>query len=366
MAETASQVQYKSPLHKMTQTTPTCLWNDSAAIEELTYSIENGAVGATCNPSIAVSVLKQELPVWKVRILELAERFPQATEDEIAWMVVEEMSANAAKLLKPIFDREKGRNGRLSIQTDPRNYRNSDAMLTQAIHFSELAPNMIVKIAATRAGIVAIEEATYRGISINATVSFTLPQTIAVAEAVERGLKRSEAEGLEISTMGPVCTIMVGRLDDWLKVLLDKHNLSVDPGYLEWAGVAVFKKAYKIYRERGYRLRLLSAAFRNHMHWSEFIGGDVVISPPCAWQKRYNASDIEVINRIDTPVDAKIVDTLLSKFPDFERAYTENGLSHEEFDTFGSTRRTLRGFIGACAEMNGIVRDIILPNPDKE
>ena len=150
------------------------------------------------------------------------------------------------------------------------------------------------------------------------------------------------------------------------RCLLDKKNLSVDPGYLEWAGVAVFKKAYKIYRERGYRLRLLSAAFRNHMHWSEFIGGDVVISPPCAWQRRYNASDIEVINEIDTPVDAKIVDTLLSKFPDFERAYTENGLSHEEFDTFGSTRRTLRRFIAACAEMNGIVRDIILPNPDKE
>jgi transaldolase len=366
MAQTESHVTYKSPLFQMTQSTPTCLWNDSAAIEELAYSIEHGAVGATCNPSIAVSVLKQEMETWKVRIQELADIFPKATEDEIAWMIVEEMSANAAKLLKPIFDREKGRNGRLSIQTDPRNYRNPDAMLTQAIRFSKLAPNMIVKIAATRAGIVAIEEATYRGISINATVSFTLPQTIAVAEAVERGLKRREAEGLDISTMGPVCTIMVGRLDDWLKVLLDKNNLSVDPGYLEWAGVAVFKKAYKIYRERGYRLRLLSAAFRNHMHWSEFIGGDVVISPPCAWQKRYNASDIEVINRIDTPVDAKIVDTLLSKFPDFERAYTENGLSHEEFDTFGSTRRTLRGFIGACAEMNAIIRDVMLPNPDKE
>jgi transaldolase len=323
-------------------------------------------VGATCNPSIAVTVLKQEMPVWKGRILELAGAFPQATEDEISWMIVEEMSAKAAKLLKPIFDREKGRNGRLSIQTDPRNYRNSGAMLTQAIRFSRLAPNMIVKIAATRAGIIAIEEATYRGISINATVSFTLPQAIAVAEAVERGLKRREAEGLDISTMGPVCTIMVGRLDDWLKVLHDKKNLSVDPGYLEWAGVAVFKKAYKIFRERGYRLRLLSAAFRNHMHWSEFIGGDVVISPPCSWQRRYNASDIEVISRIDTPVDAKIVDTLMSKFPDFERAYTENGLTHEEFDSFGSTRRTLRQFISACAEMNEMVRDIILPNPDKE
>ena len=93
--------------------------------------------------------------------------------------------------------------------------------------------------------------------------------------------------------MGPVCTLMVGRLDDWLKVQMEKEQLSVDPGYLEWAGVAVFKKAYQIYQERGYRLRLLSAAFRNHMHWSEFIGGDVVISPPCGWQKRYNASDID-------------------------------------------------------------------------
>jgi transaldolase len=362
----ATQPLFKSPLHRMAQTTPTCLWNDSAAIDELTYSIEHGGVGATCNPVIAVSVLKKEMARWKPRILELARELPTATEDEISWRIVEEISANAAGLLRPIFERERGRNGRLSIQTDPRNYRNAEAMLTQALRFSQLAPNMIVKIAATHAGLTAIEEATYRGVSINATVSFTLPQAIAVAEAVERGLRRREAEGHDISQMGPVCTIMVGRLDDWLKVLHDKHNLSVDPGYLEWAGVAVFKKAYRIYRERGYRLRLLSAAFRNHMHWSEFIGGDVVISPPCAWQKRYNESDIEVVPRIDIPVDPRIVDTLLRKFPDFERAYNEDGLAPEEFDAFGSTRRTLRQFIAACAEMNAMIRDIILPNPDTE
>ncbi len=367
MAVTDTALQFKSPLHKMTQTTPTCLWNDSAAIEELTYSIEHGAVGATCNPSIAVERAEAgDAQPGSRAFSNLPRTLPTATEDEISWRIVEEISANAAQLLMPIFEREKGRNGRLSIQTDPRNYRNADAMLVQAIRFSQLAPNMIVKIAATRAGIPAIEEATYRGISINATVSFTLPQAIAVAEAVERGLKRREAEGLDISTMGPVCTLMVGRLDDWLKVLHDKHNLSVDPGYLEWAGVAVFKKAYKIYRERGYRLRLLSAAFRNHMHWSEFIGGDVVISPPCAWQKRYNESDIEVVSRIDTPVEPRIVETLLKKFPDFERAYSENGMKAEEFDTFGSTRRTLRQFIAACAEMNAIVRDVMLPNPDNE
>lgn len=366
MAQLQSALQYKSPLFQMTQTTQTCLWNDSSSIEELTYSIDHGAVGATCNPSIAVAVLKKEMAAWKPRIRELVREMPQVTEDEIAWKTVEEISANAARLLLPVFEREGGRNGRLSIQTDPRNYRNTEAMLAQAVRFNKLAPNMIVKIAATRAGLAAIEEATYRGISINATVSFTVPQAIAIAEAMERGFKRREAEGLDTKSMGPVVTLMLGRLDDWLKVLHDKENLSVDPGYLEWAGVAVFKQAYRIFRERGYRSRLLAAAFRNHMHWSELIGGEIVISPPCAWQRRYNESDIEVVSRIDTPVDPKIVDTLLRKFPDFERAYMENGLSPEEFDTFGATRRTLRQFIAACAEMNALVRDIMLPNPDSE
>ena len=360
----AIAVSYKSPLHEMTQTTPTCLWNDSASVQELEYSIEHGAVGATCNPVIVLSVLKKEISTWKPRIQELIQEFPTATEDVIAWQLVREISVKAASLLKPIFDQQRGKNGRLSIQTDPRLFRDTRSIVKQAIEFDALAPNMIVKIPVTRAGIAAIEEATYRGISINATVCFTLPQCIAVAEAVERGLKRRERAGKDISTMGPVCTIMVGRLDDWLRVLMEKNNITIDPGYLEWGGVAVFKKTYQLFQERGYRLRLLSAAFRNHMHWSEFIGGDVVISPPYSWQVRFNASDVEVRSRINKPVPVEIVDTLLRKFPDFIRAYNENAVSLDEFDSFGPTRRTLRQFISACHELDALVLDFLVPNPD--
>jgi transaldolase len=348
----------------MSQTTPTCLWNDSASVEELTYSMQHGAVGATCNPVIVLGVLKKELAAWKPRILELIEEAPDATADAIAWQIVREMSVKAARLLEPVFQDQRGRNGRLSIQTDPRLFRDTDAIVEQAQQFSDLAPNMIVKIPATRAGIPAMEEATYLGISVNATVCFSLPQCIAVAEAVERGLARREGEGKDISTMGPVCTLMVGRLDDWLKVVLDKRNLSVDPGYLEWAGVAVFKKTYRIFRERGYRLRLLSAAFRNHMHWSELIGGDVVISPPYAWQVRFNGSDIEVRPRIEEPVSAAVVETLLGKFPDFERAYREDGMTIDEFDAFAPSRRTLRQFIGACRDLESVILDCLVPDPD--
>ena len=360
----ATASSYKSPLYEMTQSTSTCLWNDSASLKELSYSVEHGAVGATCNPVIVLGVLKSELNVWRGRIQQLIAERATATEDEVAWQLVRDISVGAASLLKPIFDEQRGKNGRLSIQTDPRLFRDSRAILKQAIEFDALAPNMIVKIPVTRAGISAIEEATYQGISINATVCFTLPQCVAVAEAVERGLKRREHEGKQISTMGPVCTIMVGRLDDWLKVLAERNNIAIDPGYLEWAGVAVFKKTYHLFQQRGYRLRLLSAAFRNHMHWSELIGGDVVISPPYSWQLRFNASDIEVRPRIDEAVPARIVETLSRKFPDFCRAYNDDGLTISDFDTFGPTVRTLRQFISACHDLDGVVRDFLLPNPD--
>ena len=126
----------------------------------------------------------------------------------------------------------------------------------------------------------------------------------------------------------------------------------------------MFKKTYQLFRQRGYRLRLLSAAFRNHMHWSELIGGDVVISPPYSWQVRFNASDIRVHPRINNPVSTEIVETLLAKFPDFGRAYSENGLAPDEFDSFGPTLRTLRQFIQACYELDALVLDCLAPDPD--
>ena len=73
------EVSYKSPLHEMTETTPTRLWNDSADIDELKYSIDNGAVGATCNPVIAVGILKKHIAEWRPPIQSLLTELPTAT-----------------------------------------------------------------------------------------------------------------------------------------------------------------------------------------------------------------------------------------------------------------------------------------------
>ena len=355
------------PLLKyVAENTQTVLWNDSADPKELANAISWGAVGATCNPIIALTALKADKEYWTKRIKEFNKENPTATDDQIGWAMVEELSKNAAKLLEPAFEKYNGRNGRLSIQTDPRNFRNPKLLANQAIEFSKLAKNMIVKIPVTSEALTAFEEVTYQGVSINATVSFSVAQTIAVAEAVERGLKRREAEGLDISQMGPVCTIMVGRVDDWVKVSAEKSGVSIDPGVMEWAGVAVFRNAHKIYTERGYRTRLLSAAFRNHMHWSGIIGGDAVISPPYAWQVRINNSGITPnLNSVNEPVEARILEPMLEKLPEFRKMYEPTGLKPEEFTNFGATLRTLRGFLQSVNDLESFVRDVTVPNPDK-
>lgn len=354
----------RSPLQETVETTPTEYWNDSCSIEELTYAIERGAVGATTNPTIVLGVLKKEMPQWRDRINQIIRENPTWAEDQITWKLIEEMAVKGASLLYPIFQREKGKKGRLSIQTNPQFYRNADAIVEQAVHFSKLAPNMQVKIPATKAGIKAVEEAIYQGVSINATVSFCVPQSLAVAEAVERGLKRREAEGLSIDNISAVSTMMVGRLDDWMHVLEKRDGVIVTPGYPDWAGIACFKKAYGIFQERGYRTRLLAAAYRHHMHWSELIGGDISMTIPYDWQKLFNASDVEVKERFFDPVPTQIVDSLYSHFPDFQRAFDADGMTVDEFDSFGPTVRTLRTFIGSYHDLMGVVRDFMIPNPD--
>jgi transaldolase len=353
-----------TPLQQ-TVATGTDLWNDSSAPDELEYAIANGAVGATSNPPITLEVLKKEPDRWKARARELFTSFPTWSESHITWQIYEEIAVRGAAILQPIFERTAGAKGRLSIQTDPTLFRDSSAMLGQGMHFAGLAPNLQIKFPTTRAGLEAIEEATYRGVNINATVSFSVPQALAVGVAVERGLDRRAAEGLDNSALHPVCTIMVGRLDDWMKAIAERDGITLTPGVPDWAGVAAFKRAYGIYRERGYRARLLAAAYRHHLHWSQLIGGDIVLTMPHQWQVRFNASAVEVRPRIDDPVDPAVVAELCDRIPDFRRAYEPDGMTPEEFDSYGATVRTLRQFIAAYRDLQATIRDFILPNPDK-
>ena len=360
MTPTASE----SPLLRMTLETPTDWWNDSCHVDDLAHAVERGATGATSNPTIVLEVMQRGHEYWWPRVRELAQANPTWSEVELAWAVVDEMAVRGATVLQPVFDARGGRKGRQTVQTNPANYRDPARMTEQAVRLAGLAPNIQVKFPATAAGIDGIEEATFFGVNTMATVSFTVAQAIAAARAAERGLDRREAGGLDISDMAPIVVLMIGRLDDWMKALVERDGLAVDPAAPNWAGIAVFKRTYDIFQDRLYRSRLLAAATRHPLHWTELVGGDVAMTITPSWQARFNGSGIVPTPRMHVPVEPAIIAELAERIPDFGRAYEPDGLAPAEFERYGATARTLRAFIASYHDLLGVIREITLPNPD--
>lgn len=352
--------ELKGKLHETAVKYPdTDIWMDSCGSEELDYGLECGITGATSNPVIIGAVVKNELSYWEPRIKSLISSHSTYNEDEITWALIDEVGRERSQKLLPVFEQYQGKKGRLSIQTNAKFYRDKDKMVEQALHLNSLGRNMQVKMPASDAGIKAMEEATYRGVSINATVSFTVAQAVAVAEAVERGLKRRKEEGLFCGDMAPVCTIMIGRTDDWMKEYVAKNNLVVDPEILEWSGIAVIKEAYRIYQERGYTTRLLSAANRNHYHWSQLIGGDLCQTINYGWYKRLNSCDIKVVSRINNPVKPDYM-AALKELPEFIKSFDEHGMEAAEFEKYGAFRNTLSSFISGYEDLVHIIRSYMI------
>ncbi|GHV11158.1 hypothetical protein FACS1894219_01860 [Clostridia bacterium] len=351
--------QYKSPAHEMSQTTPTQFWNDSCSVSEIKYALEHGAVGATTNPVIVGQVLQNELENYRSDIKRLIAENPKATEDEITWLVNEFMAVKAAKLLEPVYDKYNGKAGCISIQTNTKFYRDADRIVGQAVYFNTLAKNLMVKMPVTEAGVIAIEESTYRGVTVNATVSFTVAQAVAAAEAIEHGLIRREKEGHDISHTQPMVTIMIGRVEDWLRIIKDEQKLNLSEEAIRYSGVAVLKNAYKIFEAKGYRARLLTAAYRSPLHWTEFFGGKVSMTMPHKWVKQFVESDVKVENRMNIPVAPNLMEELL-KVGEFRKAYEPDGLNLSEFTDFGATKRTLVQFLEGYDSAVAVIRDIMV------
>ena len=335
-------------------------WNDSCSLTELKDAVDHGATGATSNPVIVSAVIKAEPKIWTPVLDAIVKGNQTATEDEIAWLLIEEVGRQAAAILAPVHTQTKGRQGFLSMQVSPKYYANAARMIEHGKALAALAPNIAIKVPSTAAGVVAAEELVASGINVNATVSFTVSQAVTVGEAFERGLDRAAQNGADMTRLHPWMTLMVGRLDDLLQRVMVKEQIAIDPGHLAWAGVAVFKRAHAIFKERGFRSHLLAAAYRHHLHWSQLIGPGVVLTMPYPWWKQFEASDIEVEETLDRPVREEVIATLLRKFKDFHSAYDEGALAPDAFASFGASVHTLNQFLGGYQELLGLVRDRML------
>ena len=143
-------MEYLGKLHQAAVEFPqTDIWMDSCGEEELEYGLKRGIVGATSNPIIVGNVIKNELNIWEKRIKEMVVEMKDASEEDIAWELIYEIGALRSKKLLPVFEANKGKKGRLSLQVNAKYYRNKDKMVEQAVKINSLAPNMQVKIPAS-------------------------------------------------------------------------------------------------------------------------------------------------------------------------------------------------------------------------
>lgn len=119
-------MEYLGKLHQAAVEFPqTDIWMDSCGEEELEYGLKRGIVGATSNPIIVGNVIKNELNIWEKRIKEMVVEMKDASEEDIAWELIYEIGALRSKKLLPVFEANKGKKGRLSLQVNAKYYRNN-------------------------------------------------------------------------------------------------------------------------------------------------------------------------------------------------------------------------------------------------
>ena len=231
--------------------------------------------------------------------------------------------------------------GYCCAQTNPARPGLVESTITTAKKYAACGDNVVVKIPATKAGIEVIEHCASLGLNVAATVSFTVPQVLAVGEAVKRGHESARKNGIKPGI--GIAVLMVGRLDDYLRDVMHDSRAKATEEDILWAGTAAIKRAYRIFKERNYSCRLMPAGCRGSYHITQLAGADMVMSiAPGIASSLLN--ETEFIQRIDEEVDPAIISRLM-EMPEFVKAYEPDGMKAEEFITFGSCNRTLDQFV---------------------
>lgn len=318
--------------------TASVYWHDSAIVEELEEAIGNGAVGMTTNPFLIASTLKAQPDFWRSVL-------PGVPEDIQGDARAEEWIAQvtgwlANNKLAPLRGAGKYA-GYVCAQTNPCRPGDTEGMIATARHYASMAENIVVKFPATRGGLEAIEACAAEGINVAATVSFTVPQVLAMGEAYQRGREKAVAKGVKPGI--GIAVLMVGRLDDYLRDVMNDTRARAAEEDVIWAGTAAIKRAYGIFRERKYDCALMPAGCRGGYHISELAGGEYVMSIAPAIAKAL-LSNGAFVEKNGDPVDPAIVERL-QDMPEFVKAYEPDGMKVNEFITFGSCNRTLDQFV---------------------
>ncbi len=207
---------------------------------------EKNVVGVTSNPTIFANALSKgdaydgQLRDLVVRGVGVDEASRAITTYDIRW---------ACDVLRPVYDRTDGLDGRVSLEVDPRLARNTEATIAEAkaLWWQVDRPNLMIKIPATREGLPAITAALAEGISVNVTLIFSLERYGEVIDAYFAGLEQAKDKGLDLHGISSVASFFVSRVD----TEIDKRLEKLGRGELKSkAGVANARLAYELYEQK--------------------------------------------------------------------------------------------------------------------
>ncbi|MQA23930.1 MAG: transaldolase [Micromonosporaceae bacterium] len=204
---------------------------------------EKSVVGVTTNPTIFAKALADS-DEYDQQVRDLAVR--GVTIEEAARMITTWDVRAACDVMRPVYDSTDGRDGRVSIEVDPRLAYDTERTVAEAKALWWLVdrPNLFIKIPATKEGLPAIARTLAEGISVNVTLIFSLERYEAVMDAFLAGLKQARANGHDLSAMGSVGSFFVSRVDSEI----DKRLEQLDGSARQLGGKAAIANARLAYQ----------------------------------------------------------------------------------------------------------------------
>ncbi|MEU5880681.1 transaldolase [Spirillospora sp. NPDC047279] len=210
---------------------------------------EKYVVGVTSNPTIFAKALSkgdaydEQVKDLAVRGVTVEEASRAITTYDIRW---------GCDVLRGVYDRTDGLDGRVSIEVDPRLARRTAETIAEAraLWWMVDRPNLFIKIPATEEGLPAITAALAEGISVNVTLIFSLERYGKVIDAFFAGLEQARENGHDISSITSVASFFVSRVDTEIDKRLDKIGSDEAKGLRSKAGLANARLAYALYEEK--------------------------------------------------------------------------------------------------------------------
>jgi transaldolase len=337
---------------RVTKQTPTKFWINNPTRQQAAIAIENNALGCTCNPSYSQKMIDHpQEGSYALQLLD--ETIKEIGNDRtVAEVFQRRLVKQIADQFLPVYKKNPGINGYVSIQGDPINDEDPEEIIRQAIDNRKISENICCKIPTTKSGLEAMEELVEEDVPLNATEIFGVSQMIALCETYERVSQRTgKRPTLFISHIA-------GIYDDYLKNYVKTENIEISPDVLWQAGLAIARRVYQIMEERGYDAIFVGGGARGLHHFTEMVGGKVCIT--INWEgtaDKLIESDPPVVYRIFNPVPNKVIDELMEKLPDFRRGYLSDGLSVEEFEGFGPVQLFRSSFVKSWQRVLDLIKE---------